>query len=97
MCFECHNRQMALMAKTKTLTGFRDGKVNMHYLHVNKKPKGRTCRACHQVHASSQEKHIRVSVPFGDIEWELPVIFTISEDGGSCQVGCHAPKGYRRK
>jgi predicted CXXCH cytochrome family protein len=97
LCFECHNSQMAIEAETETLTGFRDAAVNMHYLHVNKKPKGRTCRACHQVHASSQEKHIRVSVPFGDIDWELPVIFTPAEEGGSCQVGCHAPKGYARK
>ena len=97
LCFECHNRQMAFEPNTTTLTGFRDGKVNMHYLHVNKDLKGRTCRACHQVHASSQEHHIRTSVPFGDIDWELPVIFTSDEDGGSCQVGCHAPKGYSRK
>lgn len=97
LCFECHNPQMATDADTRTLTDFRDGSVNMHFLHVNKKPKGRTCRACHQVHASSQEKHIRASVPFGDIDWELPVIFTPGPDGGSCQVGCHAPKGYSRK
>ena len=97
MCFECHNREMAVLAHTETLTGFRDNKVNLHYLHVNKSVKGRTCRACHHVHGSNQEHHIRESVPFGDIDWDLPVIFTIEEDGGSCQVGCHAPKGYKRK
>ncbi len=96
LCFECHNHEIAMEAETKTLTDFRDGKRNLHYLHVNKDVKGRSCRACHQVHASSQEKHIRVSVPYGSISWELPVTYTKTEQGGSCQVGCHAPKEYRR-
>jgi predicted CXXCH cytochrome family protein len=97
MCFECHNREIAVNAKTKTLTDFRDGDRNLHYLHVNKEEKGRSCRACHQVHASSQAKHIRKSVPFGKVNWELPVNFAKTEHGGSCQVGCHAPKEYSRK
>ncbi len=97
MCFECHNHEIVMVAETETLTDFRDGKINLHFLHVNKDVKGRSCRACHQVHASSQEKHIRESVPYGSIDWELPVTFTKTEDGGSCQVGCHAPKGYTRK
>ena len=96
ICFECHNHQMAMEAETKTLTDFRDGERNLHFLHVNKDVKGRSCRACHQVHASSQAKHIRLSVPYGSISWELPVTFTKTDDGGSCQVGCHAPKEYRR-
>jgi predicted CXXCH cytochrome family protein len=96
ICFKCHNHQIAMEEHTETLTDFRDGDLNLHYLHVNKDEKGRTCRACHQVHASSQEKHIRLSVPYGSIAWELPVTFTKTEDGGTCQVGCHAPKGYKR-
>jgi predicted CXXCH cytochrome family protein len=95
-CFECHNHQIAMEAETETLTDFRDGERNLHYLHVNKDVKGRSCKACHQVHASTQEKHIRLSVPYGTIDWELPVTFTKTKDGGSCQVGCHAPKGYKR-
>lgn len=97
ICFQCHNKDLALDEKTTTLTGFRDGDVNMHFLHVNKDVKGRSCKACHQVHASSQSKHIRKSVPFGKINWELPIIFTKLENGGSCVVGCHSPKGYDRK
>jgi predicted CXXCH cytochrome family protein len=97
LCFDCHNRQIALDEKTTSLTDFRDNDRNLHYLHVNKQDKGRSCRACHQVHASSQEKHVRLSVPFGKINWELPVKFTKSSDGGSCVVGCHAPKEYSRE
>ena len=97
LCFECHNSQFARNQETLTLTDFRDGSQNLHFLHVNKDIKGRTCKACHQVHASDQEKHIRRSVPYGSIDWDLPITFTKSEDGGTCQVGCHSPKGYSRK
>ena len=69
----------------------------MHYLHVNKEVKGRSCKACHEPHASSQMKHIRESVPFGSVNWELPVTYTKTDDGGSCVVGCHAPKEYNRR
>jgi len=97
LCFECHNQQVAVNEKTETLTDFRDHDRNLHFLHVNKQEKGRSCRACHQVHASNQAKHVRTSVPFGKVNWELPVTFTKTDDGGSCVVGCHAPKGYSRK
>ena len=96
MCFECHNRDVAMLDKTKTLTDFRNGEDNMHFLHVNKEVKGRSCKACHEAHASSQPKHVRKSVPFGNMNWELPVTFTKLEDGGQCVVGCHAPKEYHR-
>ena len=52
-------------------TSFRDGDVNLHYLHVNKAKRGRTCRACHSTHASKHNVIIRDSVPFG--RWELPI------------------------
>ncbi|UCC78656.1 MAG: cytochrome C [Candidatus Zixiibacteriota bacterium] len=97
MCFECHNSQVAKDPRTTTLTDFRNKDINLHYLHVNKEIKGRSCRSCHQAHASSQEKHVRTSVPYGKISWDLPVTFTKNENGGSCVVGCHAPKEYSRK
>jgi predicted CXXCH cytochrome family protein len=93
LCFECHNRQVALEEETETLTDFRNGKRNLHHLHE----KGRSCRACHQVHASSQSKHVRLTVPYGSMKWELPIKFTKTENGGSCEVGCHSPKEYSRK
>lgn len=96
LCFECHNREIAVHELTNSLTDFRDGERNLHFLHVNKQEKGRSCRACHQVHASSQSKHVRTSVPYGTMDWELPVEFTKTEKGGSCVVGCHAPKQYTR-
>ncbi len=97
LCFNCHNKTVAVDSLTTTLTDFRDGDRNLHFTHVNKSPKGRSCKACHQVHASDQAKHVRESVPFGTMNWELPVTFTKLADGGSCVVGCHAPKEYHRK
>ena len=96
ICFECHNKDIALDEETSTLTNFRNGNQNLHFLHVNKEEKGRSCKACHQVHASSQEKHIRESVPYGAIKWELPIKYSKFDNGGYCVVGCHAPKEYIR-
>ena len=94
LCLKCHQPTLVLEPKTTTLTGFRNGDQNLHYLHVNKTVKGRTCRACHETHASQKERHIRESVPFG--KWELPIHFEKTSDGGKCSPGCHAPKEYKR-
>ena len=94
MCFDCHNKDIALDKITTKLTNFRNGDTNMHFLHVNKE-KGRSCKACHEVHAGDQEKHVRKEVPFGG-SWKLPVNFTKTQGGGSCVVGCHKPKAYDR-
>ncbi|MHC4397891.1 MAG: cytochrome c3 family protein [Planctomycetota bacterium] len=94
LCFGCHQKSLVWDAKTVDLTDFRNGNVNLHYLHVNKERRGRTCRACHQTHASNLPKHIRKSVPYGI--WDLPVGFTKTETGGTCKSGCHLPKDYDR-
>ncbi|MHC4111830.1 MAG: cytochrome c3 family protein [Planctomycetota bacterium] len=94
LCFECHNKDLVWGEKTEELTDFRNGNVNLHYLHVNKERRGRTCRACHSTHASNQAKQMRKSVPYGI--WDLPVGFTKTETGGTCISGCHLPKDYDR-
>ncbi|NOZ75866.1 MAG: hypothetical protein GXO90_10940 [FCB group bacterium] len=93
LCFQCHPSENVLDQNTIKLTNFRDGDRNLHYLHVNRE-KGRTCRACHQTHASTKPFHIREAVPFG--EWQLPINYTPKEDGGSCQPGCHKLQEYTR-
>jgi predicted CXXCH cytochrome family protein len=92
LCFECHDRTLVKDAKSEA-TGFRDGDRNLHFLHVNRE-KGRTCRACHAEHASTQDNHIRTEVPFG--RWAMKVDFTKVETGGTCETGCHVPKSYDR-
>ena len=95
LCFSCHLSDMVMDESGTGLTGFRQGDQNLHWLHVNKK-KGRTCRACHEVHASKNPFHIRDAVPFGKGGWMLKINFEISEDGGSCAPGCHKPMSYDR-
>ncbi len=96
LCFNCHNKDIALDSVTTTLTDFRNGDINLHYKHVNKPYKGRSCKACHDVHASNQAKHIRTSVPFGK-NWSYPITYTKTDDGGTCVVGCHKPQTYSRR
>jgi predicted CXXCH cytochrome family protein len=95
LCFSCHEPTLVEVASTTTLTNFRNGDRNLHVVHVNRADKGRTCRACHEVHASHRPKHIREAVPFGN--WEVQTNFAKFENGGKCAPGCHAPRGYSRR
>lgn len=95
LCFSCHEKSLVLEPRTTTLTGFRNGDENLHYVHVNRDTKGRTCRACHETHASDQAKHIRDSVPFG--KWNMPIKYEATSTGGSCAPGCHVPYNYDRQ
>jgi len=94
LCFNCHDAEAFDSADTDDATGFRNGRQNLHYVHVNRNPKGRTCRACHVIHAGKKPKLIAESVPFG--EWSLPINFEPTDTGGACQPGCHKPYRYDR-
>lgn len=96
LCFTCHNEEMVAEAETTTLTGFRDGSRNLHFVHVNKPDRGRTCRACHEVHAAPHEHLIRDGVPYGSKGWILPVDYRPTATGGTCVKSCHGPKTYDR-
>lgn len=93
-CFSCHAEKAARERHTDTNTDFRNGRLNLHYLHVNKENEGRTCRACHGTHAGSQPGLIRDKAPFGD--WEMPLRFKKTDTGGSCLTGCHMEYSYDR-
>ncbi len=94
LCFGCHEKTLVLDEETTTLTGFRNGEKNLHFLHVNRE-KGRTCRACHEIHAGTKPKRIKDFVPFG--VWKYPVNFEKNEHGGSCAPGCHIQRRYDRR
>ena len=94
LCFDCHEDSILSTPETTTLTQFRDGNRNLHYLHVNKAERGRTCRACHEVHASKQPHRIRDAVPYGSKGWMLKVNYTPTPTGGTCAKTCHATKSY---
>ncbi len=93
LCWKCHDPDL-VRAQETLATGFRNGRQNLHYVHVHLE-KGRTCRACHHEHASNLPFHLRESVPFG--EWELEIRFKQTSTGGMCLAGCHRPKAYDRE
>ncbi len=95
LCFSCHDEDMVMEESGTDFTGFRDGDRNLHWLHVNRK-KGRTCRACHDVHTSRHPFQLRETVPFGDAGYLIKFNYKPSDDGGSCGPGCHKAQTYRR-
>ena len=93
-CFRCHKASAFEAPRTLTLTGVRNGNLNLHYRHVNKE-KGRTCRACHDHHAGDFDKLIRRNIPFGSRSIQISE-FTLTETGGTCGPTCHLPLSYDR-
>jgi predicted CXXCH cytochrome family protein len=97
LCFQCHTQQLVLVEKTANLTGFRNGQTNLHYLHVNRDDKGRTCKTCHAVHGSNEPKHMASEVPFEGSDWAMPIRYEKSPQGGQCTPGCHGQAKYDRE
>lgn len=96
LCFTCHDKDLVLQPETSKLTGFRNAQVNLHYTHVHRDEKGRTCKTCHDMHGSDLPNHIAASVPFEGSQWAMPIRFQKTSDGGRCAPGCHEPKTYQR-
>lgn len=92
VCLDCHGESMT-SEKVNVKTKFRNGNTNMHFFHVNAE-KGRNCKACHRVGDETRIVFAK-EIPFGKA-WMLPVKVTLTETGGSCNVGCHKTKKYDR-
>jgi predicted CXXCH cytochrome family protein len=93
LCFSCHTKDLVLVPDVSAPTGFKNGEKNLHWVHVDQE-KGRTCRACHEVHASRLPFHIRESVPFGPNGWAITIKYRQTATGGTCEAGCHGEKSY---
>lgn len=94
ICFECHEPEKMKVPVTETATNFRNGKKNIHYVHVNSV--GITCRTCHDFHATKEyPHHLRKISTFG--KTQFPLRYIESADGGSCDPICHARRSYDRK
>lgn len=93
-CFSCHSGKITGERYTDKETDFRNGQLNLHYLHVNKEKGGQSCRACHGDHAGGQPKLIRAQFQFGN--WTASIRFIKSNTGGSCLAGCHGEYFYDR-
>lgn len=96
-CFKCHEQKKITMQyigpEDANITSFRDGDVNLHHLHVNDR-KGRSCRACHDEHASKYSHLIRDYTDFSGIKYPLRYVET--PNGGSCAPACHKKFAYDR-
>ena len=93
LCFSCHNRRVYTEEKNSE-TGFRNGTRSLHAVHV--KAGGRGCRACHDIHASNQPRHIRKKSVFKG-KYRVTIKFRPTATGGGCVVGCHRPRKYDRE
>jgi predicted CXXCH cytochrome family protein len=96
LCFSCHEERLVLAPATMALTNFRDGSRNLHFVHVNREDKGRTCKTCHAIHGSDLPRHMASSVPFEGSNWTMPIRYEATADGGRCAPGCHEPYAYSR-
>lgn len=95
LCVECHKEtnKMLEQPRTLSLTMFRNGNVNLHYRHVNKK-KGRTCTICHDSHATEGPALVKSTFKFGNRVLEIN--FEKTEEGGKCEATCHRVAKYNR-
>jgi predicted CXXCH cytochrome family protein len=96
LCLECHGKMKKVLREpnTETDTDFRNGDLNLHYRHVSR-IKGRTCRACHHHHGSSNEKLIREEFQFG--ERMLQLQYEKLDKGARCAPVCHMKVEYDRE
>jgi predicted CXXCH cytochrome family protein len=94
LCFQCHKKALAETRNTTTDTNFRNGDLNLHALHLANQSKQRTCRACHEIHSSTQARLIRDAFTYKDIQ--LPIQYTPSDQGGKCATACHHDMIYNR-
>ena len=94
LCFTCHDDAIAGEHYTDVLTDFRNGTLNLHYLHVNMELHGRTCLTCHDGHVSDLPKLIRGAALYGN--WRFAIRFTKTDSGGRCSSGCHEEFSYDR-
>ncbi|NPB06458.1 MAG: hypothetical protein GXO03_02515 [Aquificae bacterium] len=94
ICFNCHKERERFTQKyTTTATKFRNGNLNLHWVHVQGR-KGRSCVACHDPHASQWPTLIGKYTNFNGILF--PINYKKTPTGGSCAPACHDEYRYDR-
>jgi predicted CXXCH cytochrome family protein len=93
LCGTCH-AVSTLAAAESDSTRFRQGRRNLHAVHLREPGRNRTCFVCHDPHAADNAHKVRAAVPFG--AWMLPIGFRATESGGTCASACHEPRAYDR-
>ncbi len=94
LCFDCHNKDLLELQETDSVTNFRNGNENLHYLHI-KGNRGSNCKLCHDVHGAENKHLIKKNTKYGN--WEMPIQYEFNDNGGSCLTGCHDKLSYQRK
>ncbi len=94
LCFGCHDVEMVEEERDDEVTEFRNGDLNLHYVHVNREDKGCTCGTCHDAHAGTGPKHIADPMAFG--QQAILTKYEATATGGSCLSSCHAMWAYDR-
>jgi predicted CXXCH cytochrome family protein len=93
LCFSCHESGLMENKVDSTITNFRNGNQNLHFIHLSGN-KGHNCNICHNIHGSVFDYLISNKVKFG--KWEMPLKYIKEENGGTCNTGCHEDKKYLR-
>lgn len=95
-CFKsCHDPTLVEEQETSTATAFRNGDDNLHYRHVAKLRRGRSCRLCHEAHGASNAPLISNFMLYG--QQRLTLKFEETENGGKCATSCHVSVEYSRQ
>ena len=97
LCFSCHDSEL-LLSESASDTQFHSGKLNLHRLHLasTNGDRTRSCSTCHVAHAGQRPRLIADTVSYEGSDWQVPMNFVLSPEGGSCAPGCHEPMSYRR-
>lgn len=93
LCFSCHDPDLA---EPGGVTAFRDGRTNLHSTHLKNGGRGRSCAACHSVHASDAPRLIAKNVNYEGSTWSMAMGFSLTTDGGRCASACHEAMSYSR-
>ena len=94
LCWKCHKSKLAESINAIGATNFRQGNTNLHRLHLSQLGQGRACHLCHAPHASDQPHLIRESLTFRN--WQAPLRYQSTANGGSCTTACHKDKQYSK-
>ncbi len=94
-CFStCHSPSAIEEPKTEDATRFRNGDDNLHFRHVARYPRGRSCILCHEPHQAENFALIDDHMDYGNEK--LTLEFSITKHGGRCETSCHIPVEYDR-
>jgi predicted CXXCH cytochrome family protein len=95
LCGACHDQSLAV-ADAAAATQFRDGDTNLHWEHLQGSERSQGCNSCHAVHSSQGPRLIAETIAFEGSDWNMPIGFIMTPEGGSCAPGCHEPLSYSR-